>query len=88
MTPRIVPARLADGIEAYVHKELSDAERYENSEPLDEDGVYGIYTLVAEAYAAGYEDGMVSEARRQSARRQRDRERALNLHVGVSGEPE
>jgi hypothetical protein len=71
---RILPRRAADGIEEFVEQRLADAEKYPNSEPLDESGVFSLYRLAATIYAQGYEDGESIAEVRASSRRRRARD--------------
>jgi hypothetical protein len=75
---RVEPSSVVDLIEEYVSKELADAKHYENSEPLDESGVYSLHRLGAEIYAAGWNDGEQSALRREYATRQREKEKRSN----------
>lgn len=73
---RYVPTNIVDDLEAFVEKELRDAEQYSNREPLDESGVYSLYRLAARIYAAGFEDGERITQRRESSARLRRKEAA------------
>jgi hypothetical protein len=64
----IEPYALSQQVERFVEKQFASAERYENSEVLDDSGVYELHELVAEAYAMGWRDGhMVGDANRRAA---------------------
>lgn len=71
---RILPRSAVDAVEAFVEKQLSDAAKYENSEPLDESGVFSLYRLAATIYAKGYEDGEITAEVRCNSRRFRERQ--------------
>jgi len=51
-TPEVV--QLVDG---YVRKALNDAQRYDNSEPLDDSGVWSLHQLASQIYMIGFRDG-------------------------------
>ncbi len=71
MTTVIEPIEVVNLVEEYVHKELHDADRYVNSEPLDESGIWSLHQLAGRIYAAGFDAGRRSteERERQVARR-------------------
>lgn len=77
MTSRIEPQAVVDLVEEYVRKELSDAEKYENRDLLDESGIYSLHSLAADAYAKGYEDATRAVERREDGIRRRWQERYL-----------
>jgi hypothetical protein len=68
---RIEPPDVVQAVERYVDSELRDAAQYENSAPLDEDGVWSLHTLAAEVYALGYQDGERAESERSRRAAQR-----------------
>lgn len=74
MASRIEPASVVQMVEEYAYKELSDAEKYDNREPLDESGIYSLHMLAAQVYAAGFEDGERAATQRESNSRQRLRD--------------
>ena len=70
----IEPSEVVELVEAYIYKELSDGNKYENRMPLDESGCFGLHRLAADIYVAGYADGERAESRRRAAERVRERE--------------
>lgn len=76
-----VPQTVVHAVEEYVYKELSDKQKYENREPLDESGIWSLHRLAARIYAMGFDAGGAIEADRGRAERQRarDAERAAAL---------
>lgn len=54
---KIVTPTLRVKVEHYVRNEHAEAGKYVNRRVLDSEGIAHLRTLVAEAYAAGYEDG-------------------------------
>jgi hypothetical protein len=72
--PRILPRPLIEAVDRYVERELEDAAKYENSQPLDESGIWSLHTLAAKIYAAGWGDGEAAERERASAARRRERD--------------
>jgi hypothetical protein len=60
------PADVAHMVNEYLSIELSDVEKYDNRELLDESGRYSLHRLAAEIYARGFDDGYrVSTAERR-----------------------
>jgi hypothetical protein len=51
------PADVADMVNQYIYGELSDTEKYDNREPLDDSGRYALHRLAADIYARGFDDG-------------------------------
>jgi hypothetical protein len=74
--PRIVPVEVIESVDGYAHDELDDAQKYENSAPLDESGIYSLHILAARIYAMGFEAGERAASRRQDGERARARLRA------------
>lgn len=70
----IEPADVVRMIDQYVEEEYTQAGTYDNKGVLDEDGIYNLHTLAAEIFALGYEAGRASEAIRNQAKRQRERD--------------
>lgn len=70
-----VPQHVVQAVEEYVDSELSDAEKYDNSTPLDESGIWSLHRLAARVYAIGFDAGERIEAERSRARAQRRRAR-------------
>lgn len=77
--PKILPEQIAREVESFVDKQFADAAKYENSEVLDESGVYSLRRLVASAYAAGFDAGERSERIRYEGRLSRERERLRRM---------
>lgn len=73
-----VPATVVQQVEEYVYKELSDAEKYDNSSPLDESGIWSLHRLAARIYAAGFDAGERVEAERSRAAANRRRDAEAN----------
>lgn len=71
-----VPPDVVARVDAYVENELRNAAKYENSDPLDESGVWSLHQLAAEVYALGWMNGAGAQALREQARRLRERQRA------------
>ncbi|WP_255139144.1 hypothetical protein [Rhodococcus sp. 15-2388-1-1a] len=71
---RIEPQDVIQMVESYVSKQLHDAEKYTNSEPLDQSGVWSLHALAATIYARGFEDGERAESERNNGQRRRERE--------------
>lgn len=74
--PRILPNDLISAVDLYAEKELSDADKYTNREPLDDSGIWSLHQLAAQIYARGWSDGERAEATRSTGERLRVRERA------------
>lgn len=53
----VEPAEVALAVEMYVDRELHDAEKFANRQPLDGSGVYSLHTLAAALYAMGWRAG-------------------------------
>lgn len=70
-TPQIEPREVVELVDSYVDKALRDCEKYTNSEPLDESGVYDLHRLAASIYALGYSAGEQAESARARARQYR-----------------
>ena len=68
----IEPTDICQMVETYVYKELDDARKFDNSEPLDESGIWSLHQLARRIYARGVEDGVRQEQTRTNAQRQRD----------------
>jgi hypothetical protein len=73
---RIVTPDIVFQIDNWVSKQLDDAKQYENSEPLDESGIYSLHLLAAQIYAAGFQAGEQIASIRQSGIAMRRRENA------------
>lgn len=73
MSARILPPSLIDDVDSFVRRQLSDAAKFDNSDVLDESGVWSLHKLAAEIYAAGWADGEQAERRRQDGQRARER---------------
>lgn len=71
---RVEPRDVIDMVERYVDKSLRDAQKYSNSQPLDDLGVFNLHRLAAEIYAVGFKDGEIAESVRQNSARTRRRE--------------
>lgn len=67
----IEPPDVVQLVDDYVYKALRDGKKYDNSEPLDESGVWSLHRLAAQVYAEGYKAGEAAEARRQDGVRVR-----------------
>jgi hypothetical protein len=64
---RIEPVAVAERVDRYVDRALRDAAKFDNSAPLDVDGVWDLHRLAAEIYAIGHEDGeRVADARHRA----------------------
>lgn len=74
--PRILPSALIEAVDRYVERELADAAKYENRQPLDESGIWALHTLAAKVYAVGWADGEAAEGERARNARSRVRERS------------
>jgi hypothetical protein len=72
--PRIMPRTLIEAVDRYVERELDDAAKFTNRQPLDESGVWSLHTLAAKCYAAGWADGEAAEGDRARAARLRERQ--------------
>ena len=70
-----MPRAQVDEVEQYIDKELDDAARYDNREPLDESGIYSLHRLAERLYAAGFTDGATAEQVRFDGMRRRARVR-------------
>ena len=70
----IEPREAAELVERYVDRELADAEKCDNREPLDESGVYSLHVLAGEIYMRGFRDGEDTERVRARGERLRKRE--------------
>ena len=70
----VEPREVVAKVESYVHRELHDAQTYENREPLDESGIFSLHLMAADIYALGIRDGELTERMRNDAERQRGRE--------------
>lgn len=68
-----VPGHVVSAVEEYVDSELSDAEKYTNSTPLDESGIWSLHRLAARIYAMGFDAGERIEAERGRAQHRRMR---------------
>lgn len=75
-TQPIEPIAIAQQVDAYVAGAVEDAHRYENSELLDESGVYGLHVLAARIYAQGFADGEATQTWKHTAQRSRERDAA------------
>lgn len=83
----IEPIAIAQQVDAYVTGAIEDAHRYENSELLDENGIYGLHVLAARIYAQGFADGEATQSWKHSAQRSRERDAAARArNTGDSGE--
>lgn len=74
--PTYLPRDLIEDVDRWVVKRLSDAAKYDNTEPLDENGVFTLHRLAASIYASAYAEGVAHEAARQWNRRSRERDAA------------
>ena len=74
MTEIPIPADVVQAVEDYIHKELSDAQKYDNSSPLDESGIWSLHRLAANIYAKGFDAGCRIELERQRQSHIRQRE--------------
>jgi hypothetical protein len=69
----VEPREVAEAVERYADRELADARKYDNRQPLDDSGVWDLHRLAAKVFALGFEAGEhVAEVR---ARGQRERDR-------------
>lgn len=71
--PQVVTTEVVSLVEEYVWRELNDAEKYENSELLDESGIWSLHRLAAEIYGKGFRDGEFVESERQRRSSYRER---------------
>lgn len=69
------PYEVVEMVERYVDKELDDARKFDNREPLDDSGVYSLHLLAAAIYAKGALDGERAASERERRRNQRDFDR-------------
>lgn len=67
----IEPMPVVELVDNYVRRALHDADRYDNSELLDESGVFSLHRVAAEIYALGFRDGEDAESRRNDHERMR-----------------
>lgn len=72
--PRILPIALVQAVDTYAERELADAAKYDNRQPLDESGIWSLHALAAKCYAAGWADGEAAEGQRTRAARNRQRD--------------
>ena len=72
-----VPTEVIRAVEEYVYSELSDAEKYDNSSPLDESGIWSLHRLAACIYQMGFAAGELAESERQHHVHQRDHDRRV-----------
>jgi hypothetical protein len=84
--PRIVTEEIVRLVDEYVRKQLDDKNRYANSTPLDESGVYSLHLLASVIYAQGFDAGERVEAMRNHGAHMRQRE--LEKKQSVTGEAE
>ncbi len=66
MSDPIETEATAELVEGFVSKTLSDAEKYSNSEPMDESNIFSLHVLAARIYADGYLDGQRVARRTES----------------------
>lgn len=62
---RIVTPQVVQLVDDYANRELEQARRYDNRQPLDESGIYSLQMLAAKIYALGYNDGENVAAHRE-----------------------
>jgi hypothetical protein len=72
--PIVEPREVANLIERYVSQALADARKYDNSQPLDDSGVFTLHRLGARIYALGFDAGEQVANVRESGMRQRQRD--------------
>lgn len=79
---RFLPLQLVQSIELWIDKEFADAEKWDNRDLLDDSGVFTLYRLAAEIYAAGFAAGecAADERLRGVARRARKRAASSSAH--------
>ncbi|TXH16442.1 MAG: hypothetical protein E6R06_31060 [Mycobacterium sp.] len=85
MDNRVVPVPIVHLVDEYAERELFNARKYDNRQPLDESGIHGLHRLAAEIYAAGFIDGEGVATQRAISQRQRafDAESAAQASEGV-----
>jgi hypothetical protein len=67
-----VPFDVTQMVEQYVRNELRNAERFENSDPLDESGIVSLHLLASRIYASGFDAGTRVQNERDSRASQRE----------------
>jgi hypothetical protein len=75
-TEPVEPLEVAERVERYVDRELTDARKYDNRAPLDDSGVWSLHRLAAEIYALGFDAGEMVAGIRHRGERQRAEERS------------
>ncbi len=74
MRESVVTPEVVQLVDEYVRRELADAQKYDNSTPLDESGIYSLHLLAAQIFAKGYELGQTTADARHHGEHMRRRE--------------
>lgn len=78
----VVPREVAELVERYVDKALTSAQKYANSSPLDESGVYELHRLAAQILAVGFDLGEQVTEIRNRGQRAREQQALLRASGG------
>lgn len=70
----VEPFEVAQLVERYVSDAHRSAEKYSNSSPLDENGVFVLHRLAAQVYARVFQEGRAVEAVQNNEARIRARD--------------